>query len=447
MTFRVTPTDENENHAMVQGASAHCWVVEDRPEDALSKASFYVSKYDWIIEEIEDYPVETIRGDFIDKDIGLENYDKAKEDGIAIVFSAWSSDGKTTLGPKQMKQSYIFDINNYLETIKRNRNTGRCLHYDSDEECKEIINAHSIQRALSLSTIACDGHVCRITADFGTLKKNKGKLTCQKIGINKASTFLGFCKKHDNEIFKKIDNSPLVPTDEQIFLYGYRSLCRELFVKENTLNTMEILVKSESSQGAIKELFSNFRKGTAFGLKNLRRHKERYDDSLKKEHCQGIKYVLFTSAQKPFIAFSGLFYPDFDFMGRYLQDLGDHNADMELITFCSAPMTKGWGFLFSWHESSSKVCVDFMESLATMIHEDMKLEDMLFRLVIANCENHAISPHWWEHLPEIHQKEILERASKMVDPLVATPQSYLMEGFEGIADWKFDTVLSNMKDT
>lgn len=441
----MAPTEENEQYDMIEGALVYCWVVEDNPEDAFSKASFYVSRYDWIIKEIDSYPIETIREDFIEKDLGLQYYDKAQEDGISIVFLAWSRDGKTMSGPKELKPSYSIDINTFLKIWKKYKNLGRCLHYDSDRRCKEIVNAHSIQRERSLSAIQYDGHVYRISADFGTLNKNKGKLSCQKVGVNKASTFLGFCKKHDNDLFEKIDNHPLIPTDEQIFLYGYRSLCRELFVKENALNTIEDQLNNGPNQKALKEFLSNWKQATAFGLENLRRHKYRYDESLKKKHYQNIEYVLFTSTQKTFIAFSGLFYPDFDFMGRNLQDLGDHKTELELITFCSAPMTSGWSFLFSWHVSNSKVCVDFMRSLATMIGEGRKLEDMLFRLVISNCENHAISPQWWEGLSDIHQKDIIERASKMADVLVSTQQSYLTEGLEGIADWKVDSVISNME--
>jgi hypothetical protein len=80
-----------------------------------------------------------------------------------------------------------------------------------------------------------------------------------------------------------------------------------------------------------------------------------------------------------------------------------------------------------------------------MIHEGRKLEDLLFRLVISNCENHAISPKWWENLLDSQQDQIILRASKMADVLSNTPQSYLMEGLEGIATWKFDNVISNMK--
>ena len=112
LTFRVVPTKENYEHEMVETALAFCWVIEDRPVDALSVASFHFSKCDWIIKEIERYPIETFREDFVEKDVGLQCYDKAQEDGIAILFVAKSRDGKTTSGPKELKPSYsvIFKI-------------------------------------------------------------------------------------------------------------------------------------------------------------------------------------------------------------------------------------------------------------------------------------------------------------------------------------------------
>lgn len=445
LTFRVVPTEENLQYDMVESAWVHCWIVEDSPEAAYCKASFHVTKYDWIIEGIKDYPVETIREEFLEKDLGLEQYDRAQEDGIASVFLAVSRDGKTTSGPIQLEPAHRINIESYLGTIKKHRNIGRCLHYDSDGKCKAIINAHSIQKERSLSAIAVDGHVCRITADHGTLKKNKGGLSCKKVGINKVSTFRGFCEKHDNMLFEKIDNYPLVPTDEQVFLYGYRSLCRELFVKEYAFKVYEAQLNFVPKQGAINGLISGMKRGTAFGVENLRRHKSRYDESLRKRDNQDIRYVLFESSQKPYVAFSGSLFPDFDFMGRQLQDLGDHGTELDLITFCSAPMKTGWGFLFAWHVSNSQVCFEFMRSLATMICEGRKAGDMLFHLAICNCENHAFSPLWWEGLSDTQQRQIIERASKMSDLFVPTPNSYLMDGLEGIADWQFDSVISCMK--
>jgi len=50
---------------------AHCWVLEDSPENALSKAAFHVFNYDWELERIERPPVETSKDHFIGKDLGL----------------------------------------------------------------------------------------------------------------------------------------------------------------------------------------------------------------------------------------------------------------------------------------------------------------------------------------------------------------------------------------
>lgn len=447
LKFRVIPTKTNEHYDIVKGALASCWVLQNDPQSALAEAEFFVSKSDWKMKKIESFPVETTEEHFIGKDIGLQNYKKAQENRIAIAYVVWPKDGKTIIGPLTQEPSYNRNLflSNWLEKQKQFNKNGRCLHYDAGKKCKEIINAHSIQKNKSLSTIADNGFVYKLSSDIGTLRKNKGQPAYKKYGINKVSTFLGFCKKHDNNLFEPIDNFPLIPTDQQIFLYAYRSLCKELFVKENSLKLIESQLNEGLNQKAINELLLNLRTGTAFGLKNLIEHKARYDSSLKKEFYHEIKYVLFLSKTKPFIAFSGLFYPDFDFMGRRLQNLGDHNSHLELITFCSAPMSAGWGFLFSWHKSSSNVCVDFMKSLATVMHADRKIDDLLFRMAISNCENYALSPQWWEKLSTIHKEQIIARASNMANIFAMIKPTYLVEGLEGIANWNFENVISNME--
>jgi hypothetical protein len=124
-----------------------------------------------------------------------------------------------------------------------------------------------------LSAIAQHGLVYKISSDIGSLKKNKGRLIYKKYGINKVSTFFGFCQKHDNELFKPIDNDVLIPTDQQILLYSYRSLCRELFVSENALELVQNQLENGVNQDAIKKMLSGYVIGKSFGLKNLNSHK------------------------------------------------------------------------------------------------------------------------------------------------------------------------------
>ena len=68
-----------------------------------------------------------------------------------------------------------------------------------------------------------------------------------------------------------------------------------------------------------------------------------------------------------------------------------------------------------------------------------------FRLVISNCENIAISPSWWESLPDKHRECVTARISNMADALAVNQQGYLMGGLEGIAQWNFETVISNIE--
>ena len=139
-----------------------------------------------------------------------------------------------------------------------------------------------------------------------------------------------------------------------------------------------------------------------------------------------------------------MFYPDFDYLGKQLQDLGDRSSNLQLITMCSAPMDPGWGFLFAWHVTSSDVCVDFIRSLKTVAHDNRNvISDSLFRIVMTNCENMAISPRWWESLDESQNERITSRASCTADIFAMTQPSYLMQGLEGICNWTFGRVISN----
>jgi hypothetical protein len=172
--------------------------------------------------------------------------------------------------------------------------------------------------------------------------------------------------------------------------------------------------------------------------------KQKYDESLMKKTFADIKSVLFFSKQEPSVVFSGVFYPEFDFMGRQLQDLGDLNSKLDMMAFCSVPMVNSWAFLFAWHSDSSEACVDFMASLATVCHQDGRFGDHLFRLVVSNCENMAMRPRWLESLSEKQRNDLAQAITHQADISSPTSHDYLMHGLDGISNWQFDGVISNM---
>ena len=445
LTLRVVPTLKNPDFNDVAGASALCWIYTDNPQSALARASFKVRQYEWDVVEVQDPPTETTQNDFVEKDIGLEQYKHAQENGIAIVFAAWARDGKSSYGPVKLKRLDDFDLALYLSESKKLKQQGHCLHYDAGSRCSQVIDAHSIQRNGALSLIADNGHVYAISRNFQDLKRGRGGVTYTKQGINTVSTFRGFCEKHDIELFAPIDAASLIPTQQQTLLYAYRALCRELFVKENASRLLKKQAEKSRGQAALYKLLDSMREGTDCGLRNLLSQKRRYDESLSAGSFSDIKSVVFCTHQKPSLVFSGLFYPDFDFLGRQLQDLSDHSTALDLLTFSFAPMDDGWGIVFAWHSQSSGACVPFMKSLATRIYEDGKPEDHLFRLVISNCENMAVRPQWWESLPEQVRIAIKNAASYGADLFAPIRPDYLAQGLYGVSSWKFENVISDME--
>jgi hypothetical protein len=92
-----------------------------------------------------------------------------------------------------------------------------------------IVKAHTVSKSASLQHIARDGHVYQIAPNVLSLENNSGPLELKLVGTNRASTFTGFCRKHDDEIFAPIEKQQFRGTPEQCFLVAYRALCREVF--------------------------------------------------------------------------------------------------------------------------------------------------------------------------------------------------------------------------
>ena len=325
--------------------------------------------------------------------------------------------------------------------LKRQSDRGRCLHYEMGERCNEIISAHSIQRSGQLAHIAEDGHVYRVSVD---LYKNNGRPKPRRVGVNRASTFAGFCKAHDNELFTPIDNFPLRPDAEQVALYAYRSLCREYFVKENTVRALSNLADHCDLAPSDRNMLADCCKGHANGFNGLQYHKEQYDRALRSKSYYDFDYTIFTSVSPCSVQLSGLLYPDYDFTGCYLQELGTEERPPDLITFFTAPTADGWSFGFAWHVSSSSTCERLLGSLAAVVSTGTRLEDALLRFSVPCCENHALRISWWDALSLDSQTALMERISLMACPFTPVPSSYLTKGCEGIANWSFEHVYTTL---
>lgn len=445
MQIAVVPTDNNAFINKVQAVRVSCWIRHSDPISAYTTAIFYIKKYDWKIEKTIDEPVSVTIEDFKGKDVGLENYKMALEEGSSFVYVGEAKDDALSENSyHKMSSSHTFNMQSYLSEIKKNKNRGRCLHVESGERCNKIINAHSVQKNGMLSKIAENGKIYSLSTNIGDFNKNKGLISFNKTGISKFSTFKGFCKYHDNFLFEPIDNFPLQPTHEQVFLYAYRSLCKELFLKENSLKLLAQQSKIAKDNEAHDELFSTTLKGTKAGYEDLLLHKKLYDQVLQGKSFDEIEYCAFTSTKSLFAAYSGVMYPEYDFSGTLLQNLCDDEQQLDLISHFSAPTIDGWAHVFAWHKSSLAASRRFIGSLAERMHNGDDIGDLLFRFVVLNCENIAFAPSWLDRLNKKEIEEILGGASCMADPFAMVNPRYLTEGLSGISKWEFSHVYSEI---
>ena len=77
---------------------------------------------------------------------------------------------------------------------------------------KKAIKSHSVQKSKHLKNIAEQGKVHGKSINYIDVESFlNGKMQFEDIGINKASTFDGFCAFHDNELFKDIEKGDYSP--------------------------------------------------------------------------------------------------------------------------------------------------------------------------------------------------------------------------------------------
>ena len=441
MIFSVTPTKQNQEYKNIESATVYCWIKSTDFQSSYIAATFFIEKSDWIIKENTQKPIEVIEDNFIGKEVGLENYHRAQNNKISFLYIV-ESESVTKPTKIKLKSSYKFDKSKFLQKLNDISKEGRCLHYQVGDRCNEIIKAHSIQNNGVLSKIANEKKVIyALSQNIGDFEKNDGNLSFRKYSIHKFSIFRGFCGNHDNDLFKPIDTSYFKSRNqEQIFLYAYRSLSKELFDKENALNMYVDMIEDVKDNIGLSKYISAFIEGTKNSLNSLNIQKKIYDDVLKNKLYDDMRYVSFSSKDKLFMAFSNILYPEYDFMGNTIQDLSNTNTEntFDLITFCSAPTENGWAFIFSWHKSSDNSCLPFIQSLKERLKQGDFLSDLLFKFILLNSENFALSPSWWESLSNDIQKEISQAISNMMHHTNEIRKYYSIHGLENIANWNFE---------
>ena len=317
----------------------------------------------------------------------------------------------------------LADVN---KSFKKAFNEKVCLAPSAwHHECTdEIVRAHTVPRSSSLSKIARDNHVYGYKFDLHSIGKQKGILRPALIGLREASTFRGFCSRHDDSIFSPVEKQPFEPAPFQCFLVGFRAIAKEQYTKAAAASLYELRKSADrgrttDEQHIIQTINYLHHLGEQASLRDSEIRKKRYDEILNRKSFSRSYAYVFELDSVPKIMCSGGWFPEKDFYNYPLQDLFDLAEYAGTIT-CSVFATGSTGFIvFQWTDDAHIVCSKYIESF--ILRFSSTLPRSLVKLIIESIEGVYFSPDWWENLDISTQNYIVELMAHSANPFEAKP--------------------------
>lgn len=324
-----------------------------------------------------------------------------------------------------------------------------CLHPDAPGgECHGgIVKAHTVQMEL-LRKIARNGHVYGFAMDFGAYVSSQGFPPPRLMGIGRASTFTGFCAKHDDQLFADIEKGPIQSTERHACLIAYRALCVELFAKEGAVLLDQHLSEmdrglSVPGQIALQEQNAGRKIGLSIVLKEIRGRKQRYDEILKEEDFTNVRYCVIWLEQPPDIMCSSCTNPKWDFAGKRIQNLADLNTPAQAVAASLLASRQHGCVFFSWLAEDEGACTKLVGSLLGLPRD--RIPDAIVRFVLSSFENQFWRPDWWEALAGEAQDALIQRFHDAINPFTLVRPNYLCEDRWSVVDWQMTRVETNVE--
>ena len=314
-----------------------------------------------------------------------------------------------------------------LESFNRLFEEGNCLHPDASRTiCTgKIIKSHTIQRNGGLSRIARNGHVYN-ALKHGPMFDASARTPARDphlVGVRQASTFTGFCARHDNQLFAPVETKPLDGSPLQIALFGYRAICYELYMKERDLAGSDIRRDLDKGQPLhiqqkMQEAFFLHDIGVKKALMELNLLKRQYDRMLFKGGLDDLDYYVLTFRGSPEVMCSATHQSTHDFLGNCIHTLGNLTIPASWMTYSLIATDDGGAAIFSWPADHRK-----SEAVARTLPElpDADLPHAIIRFTFEFFENTYFSPDWWDGLERRAQTSLMERQLREIG--VAGPLS------------------------
>ncbi|NAW82958.1 hypothetical protein CAG69_13055 [Vibrio sp. V43_P6S15P86] len=333
-------------------------------------------------------------------------------------------------------QEEKYSLSRLLGEFKKRTQHKECLHPQASKETcsKKVIDAHSIQKSGPLKRITdSNNHVCTFSPS------HQGGFELESVGWKKASTFKGFCSKHDKAFFACIEDEEFTNSPEQCFVAGYRSYALEYFKKIRIIKGLPFVGENidrgltvneqQMLQAQLLEMKSGFLKG----VDDFKETLEFYTDNFARQNYSSFSSMTFHFKGSLNVVLSGCFSTEFTVQGKRLQSLEPSTPFIENISINTLVTDEGHAIVFSWPKHFES-CKAFAESLLE-VHPS-SLPTHLIELMFSYIENTYFSEAWFGTLSSDEKARLKKLASNPCQ--YGTPVTFSSLRY---VDWEFERVI------
>ena len=295
----------------------------------------------------------------------------------------------------------------------------QCLHpLASPGTCGKVVAAHTIQAKGPLDGIVDETGHCLGFDPFD----GRGSPEPQRRGWKEASTFAGFCDRHDGPTFSPLEAVRFVGSAEQCFLIAYRAECHELYQKQAIERSHEpmrqLADRGEPSevQREIQERYSAHGAGVKKALAEILPNKTRMDNELLNGNFSGWRHLFIRFDGAPCVVSTGAPTPNRTLSGKTLQVLHDPSATIQRMYVGVVRDGRVGGVVFAWR-AEDRAPEEFVGELRALPTE--ALPGMVVQFMFAYIGNTYFSATWWNSL-STGQKAHIRQLATMGNPYCTT---------------------------
>ena len=311
--------------------------------------------------------------------------------------------------PKELlrPESEINELTSKVYKVVKSKHSFHCLYPGC---CEKPIKSHSIQKSLLKGITDETNHVLNFSIDAKFNVNGNISVKQNRPGIKDASTFEGFCNKHDTEIFLPIEKVDIdFSNNEHCFLLLYRSVVREYYESRNSY----FLFKN-----FIKEIQPFLDKKNPIHFFLIKRCYLQYCEFFQAERMKKIldecylrkiynclfryKYAII-SKELPF--FANTYFCVQGYKNGKMKKI-DITKDIPYSFSITILPSKGKTYIFyAYLEKQETDLSDFLKLFETT--DEIQLQMFITDTILRNSDNFYISPKYWNNIPEEEQNELL----------------------------------------